>query len=109
MDFTDPYGSIAGKHFHMLFRRYGAPIIVLSLVKVSDVGAPIIVLSLVKVSDVGVPIIVLVKVISLSFHQCHHRYSLISSANFPSWLSNTYCGLLLWSSVLHTTKEAIDI
>ncbi|XP_067951044.1 polyphosphoinositide phosphatase-like [Watersipora subatra] len=33
LDFTDPYGGIAGTHFRNLLRRYGAPVIILSLVK----------------------------------------------------------------------------
>lgn len=36
VDQSDPYGFIAGQHFNSVLRRYGAPIIILNLVKVSD-------------------------------------------------------------------------
>ena len=36
MDQADPYGQVAGQHFNELIRRYGSPIIVLDLVKVSS-------------------------------------------------------------------------
>ena len=35
VDQADPYGQVAGQHFNELLRRYGSPIIVLDLVKVS--------------------------------------------------------------------------
>jgi len=35
VDQADPYGQVAGQHFNELIRRYGSPIIVLDLVKVS--------------------------------------------------------------------------
>jgi len=36
VDQADPYGQVAGQHFNELIRRYGSPIIVLDLVKVSS-------------------------------------------------------------------------
>ena len=35
VDQCDPYGYVAGQHFNQLLSRYGAPIILLNLVKVS--------------------------------------------------------------------------
>jgi len=35
VDQADPYGQVAGQHFNELLHRYGSPIIVLDLVKVS--------------------------------------------------------------------------
>ena len=34
VDQSDPYGFVAGQHFNSVLRRYGAPIIILNLVKV---------------------------------------------------------------------------
>ncbi len=34
MDQADPYGFIAGQHFNWVLKRYGAPVIILNLVKV---------------------------------------------------------------------------
>ena len=34
MDQADPYGFIAGQHFNEVLKRYGAPVIILNLVKV---------------------------------------------------------------------------
>jgi len=36
VDQADPYGQVAGQHFNELIRRFGSPIIVLDLVKVSS-------------------------------------------------------------------------
>jgi hypothetical protein len=35
LDFVDPFYAAAAKHFDHLMKRYGTPIIVLNLVKVS--------------------------------------------------------------------------
>ncbi|KAF6020215.1 FIG4 [Bugula neritina] len=35
LDFTDPYGGITAPHFERLLKKYGAPIIILNLVKVT--------------------------------------------------------------------------
>ena len=37
MDQADPYGFIAGQHFNEVLKRYGAPVIILNLVKVHSV------------------------------------------------------------------------
>ena len=34
IDMIDPFASVASRHFNQLFHRFGAPIIVLNLVKV---------------------------------------------------------------------------
>ena len=36
MDQADPYGFIAGQHFNEVLKRYGAPVIILNLVKVNN-------------------------------------------------------------------------
>ncbi|XP_023932242.1 polyphosphoinositide phosphatase [Lingula anatina] len=36
IDHTDPYGTAPGQHFNKLLRRYGAPIIILNLVKTRE-------------------------------------------------------------------------
>jgi len=33
VDQADPFGDVAGKHFDQVLRRYGAPVIILDLVK----------------------------------------------------------------------------
>ncbi len=35
VDQADPYGFIAGQHFNWVLKRYGAPVIILNLVKVT--------------------------------------------------------------------------
>ena len=35
VDQADPYGHLAGQHFNRVMKRYGAPVIMLNLVKVN--------------------------------------------------------------------------
>ena len=35
VDQRDPYATVAGRHFNQVLKRYGSPVVILNLVKVS--------------------------------------------------------------------------